>query len=211
MAVRDDIERFFAPPHPQQGGFAKSSLHQNRREVQGVFIRRAIAESQVLKQDPKGRHSLFATCMVIGAGIDLLSKFHAGGDKGGVGVRFKTFLEQYMFKGRADAADRAAVVYEGVRCPMVHSFTLHSKKHHVSVVSHVPELERQSVWRSKKNRNDFMVSVEGLFADYVKAIRAYKRDLLKRPDLQKNFAAVLPDYGYIRMSRKVALTLSDWD
>jgi hypothetical protein len=202
MTVQERIEWFFTPPDPEQVGLERSSLHQNRREVQDVFIRDVVLEDQVLNRDPEGRHALFATCMAISAGIDLLSKFYVGKGNAKVIDRFVPFLERYMFAGLRDAHDRAMILYEGVRCPVVHSFTLHATGYKVKLVSHVPELQVKSVWRFKSKPTEYLVSVEGLFTDYVKALNAHKAELLTTPDLQVNFQRILPDYGYIRMSDK---------
>jgi hypothetical protein len=199
MTLQEQIEWFFAPPDPEQSGLERSSLHQNRREIQDAFIRRALPEDQVLPLGPDARHALFATCMVIGAGIDLLSKFWKGEDGPGSGKRFKDFLKEYMFKGAPNADTLAEVIYEGVRCPMVHSFTLFQKKHKLSVASHEEALESKAVWRFK-SKPAYVVSVEGLFTGFVHALNAYKAELLTSAELQARFQKMLPDYGYIRMS-----------
>jgi hypothetical protein len=205
MTPDEQIGWFFAPPYPEQEGLERSSLHQNRREIQDAFIRKAIPEDQVLPLGPDERHALFATCMVIGSGIDLLAKFYAGSDStapGGVTNRFLNFLERFMFSGFQDSRDLARIVYEGVRNPIVHSFTLHSKRRRVKLVSRIVELESKAVWRFKSKPTEYLVSVEGLFTDYVKALNAYQAELWGSPDLRAKFAGMLPDYGYIRMSDK---------
>src|SRR5262245_24325897 len=91
----------FASPHAVQSGFV-STLYLNRREVQDCILGDVIAEDAVAA-DPR-RHRLFATVMVISAGIDLLAKFYAGSDKsggpGGVGDRIVGFAERFMFTGK---------------------------------------------------------------------------------------------------------------
>jgi hypothetical protein len=201
MTIDEQIEFFFAPPVPEQVGLERSSLHQNRREIQDVFVRNAYAEDDVLKRPSEERHALFATVMVIGAGIDLLAKFYRGSDKNGeVGERIIDFLQRYMFNGKPDGKVLARIVYEGLRSPMMHSFTLRSKKHSVKLVSHMPELQGKAVWKYKSKPTAYLVSVEGLFSDYIRALNAYRTDLLTNMNLRTKFALMMPQYGYIRMS-----------
>jgi hypothetical protein len=82
MTLQEQIDFFFAPPLPMQTGSASSTLHLNRREVQDCLIGDVVAEDKVLS-DPRPRHRLFATVMVIASGVDLLAKFYAGSDKSG--------------------------------------------------------------------------------------------------------------------------------
>jgi hypothetical protein len=95
----DQIDFFFAPPLPMQTGSPVITLHLNRREVQDCLLGDVIPEDRVLA-DPR-RHRLFATAMVILAGIDLLAKFYAGSDATDqVGQRIVRFAERFSFSGQ---------------------------------------------------------------------------------------------------------------
>lgn len=129
MTLKEQIEFFFAPPLPPQLGSSKSTLHLNRQEAQDCLIGTVVPEADVVS-DSRRRHRLFATAMVIAAGIDRLGKFYAGTDKSGgkmgVGDRIIEFAERFMFTGQPSARTFAEVLYYGCRNPMLHAFTLPS-------------------------------------------------------------------------------------
>jgi hypothetical protein len=163
-----------------------------------------IAEDAVVA-DPR-RHRLFATVMVIVAGIDLLAKFYAGSDKsggrGGVGDRIVGFAERFMFAGKPKARELGEVLYEGCRNPMLHSFTLHSAKYRMSLTVG-PALSSGAIWRAQGAADTFVVSVEGLYVAYITAIRSYEAELRRDIDLQAKFALMFPSYGGIPMWQAV--------
>jgi hypothetical protein len=80
-----DIAFFFMRPTATRDRHARSGLqtvlYLLRRETHDCFIGTVVAEGSVLRQAEK--HRLFATMIVIFAGIDLLAKFAAGEDKTG--------------------------------------------------------------------------------------------------------------------------------
>jgi hypothetical protein len=193
MTEQEQITFFFAPPVPEQSGDARSPLHLLRREVQDCFIGRFVSEDQVLAIAAKERHRLFATVMVMMAGIDLLSKFYAGDASTlKVGERFTAFTKAFMFKGysAAEAEKLSDVLWVGCRNPILHSFHLKNDSYRITLAS-APELAKGPVWRAKGQPDTFAVSVEGLYQAFVNAVAAYQAELLVRPELRTNFKSVL--------------------
>jgi hypothetical protein len=197
MTLPEQIDFFFAPPLVQQSGFV-SSLYLNRREVQDCLLGDVIDEDAV-GTDPR-RHRLFATVMVISAGIDLLAKFYAGSDKsggpGGVGDRIVGFAERFMFSGKPKARELAEVIHQGCRNPMLHSFTLHSAKYRMALTVG-SALSSGAIWCAPGSPDTFVINVEGLYVAYIGAIRSYEAELRARSDLQADFALMFPAYGGI--------------
>ncbi len=128
-SIQEQIDFFFTPPFPRQSGGRVSTLRLVRQEVQDCLIGDVIPEDQVLS-DPRKRHRLCATTMVIMAGVDLLAKFYAGSDDNrGSGERIQKFLTTFMFRDeRARREEYAQVLYYGCRNPLFHSFTLHQTR-----------------------------------------------------------------------------------
>lgn len=104
MTTDQKIDLFFKNPAEQPDGSIQGVLYLLRREVQDCFIGKVVPEDQVIAESQKDRHRLFATVMVIMAGIDLLAKFYAGSDEnGGVGSRIRTFAREFVFTGLPSA------------------------------------------------------------------------------------------------------------
>jgi len=199
MTLHEQIDFFFASPLTLQSGFA-STLNLNRREVQDCLLGDVIAEDAVVT-DPR-RHRLFATVMVIAAGVDLLGKFYAGSDKTGkpgvIGDRIVEFTARFVFAGKPNATELAKVLYHGCRNPMVHSFTLHSTHYQMSL-TFGPALSSGAIWRAQGTTDKFLINVDGLYVAYIAAIRRYEADLRGDPALQAKFAKMFPSYGFIPM------------
>lgn len=87
MNLEEKLGLFFKEPtiKPVQGQ-AQGTLYLLRREIQDCLIGKVLAEGQVPEEASKDPHRIFATVMVIAAGVDLLAKFYAGSDDVG-GVR----------------------------------------------------------------------------------------------------------------------------
>jgi hypothetical protein len=83
MTTGEKIDLFFKNPVIEPDGPTQGVLYLLRREVQDCFIGKVVPEDQVIAESQKNRHRLFATVMVIMAGIDLLAKFYAGSDETG--------------------------------------------------------------------------------------------------------------------------------
>jgi hypothetical protein len=199
MTLQEQIDFFFAAPQPMQTSSPVSTLHLNRREVQDCLIGDVIAEAAVAA-DPRERQRLFASVMVIAAGVDLLGKFYAGSDKsggkGGVGDRIVEFAEKFVFTGSPSAREFAEVLYYGCRNPMLHSFTLHNDRFRITQTN---ELRTAAIWRATASDRSvsYVVSVGGLYNAYVAAIRRYEEAVRTDSDLQAKFGAMFPNYGAI--------------
>jgi hypothetical protein len=192
MTVLEKINFFFAPPLPMQADGLVSPLHLARRESQSCFLDDVIPEDR-LSDNQRPPRRLFATMMVLMAGIDLLAKFHAGSDDiGKVGDRMKAFVSTFLFAGDPRAVEFADVLYIGCRNPLLHSFTLHQKKYLVALVLRGGTL---AIWRTRGNPEVYMIDVEGLFHAFFKAVAAYEAVLRIDPDLQQNFEKMFESYG----------------
>lgn len=133
MTTDERIAKFFAAPHPLQTDGSMSVLHLLRREIQDCFIGDVVPEDRV--REHTGRRRLFATAMLIIAGVDLLAKFYEGTDNvGGAGRRFKAFAKRFVFAGFRDADLLAEVLWVGCRNPLLHSFSVHNHTYRVVVV-----------------------------------------------------------------------------
>jgi hypothetical protein len=205
MTLAEQIDFFFAPPLPMQIGPSVSTLHLNRREAQDCLLGDVIAEDSVVA-DPRA-HRLFATVMVIAAGLDLLGKFYAGTDKsggsGGVGDRIIDFGERFVFTGLPSACEFAEVLYYGCRNPMLHSFTLHNNRFKITLTN---DLSSSAIWRAKAPSGSisYVVSVRGLYGAYIGAIGRYEAALRTDSALQANFTAMFAIYGVIGVVSWVA-------
>jgi hypothetical protein len=196
--LEEQIDFFLAPPLPMQSGDLLSSLHLVRREIQDCLIGDVVAENLVVADGR--RYRLFATTMMILTGIDLLAKFYDGADNiGSSGRRFQAFAEQFLFQGHPRASQAAEVLYCGYRNPLIHSFTLHSKRYQIALVGGTPTSD--VLWLDRGTSESFMLSVEGLFTAFVRAVRAYDDALRGSMDLQAKFRFLFHRYGYVGVQR----------
>jgi len=196
MALDEQITFFFAVPDPEQEGEVRSTLHQLRREAQDCLIGKVVAEELVIDEARKDPHRLFATVMVLMAGIDLLSKLYAGSDKKGeVKRRFLDFSRRYVVNGSGDVDERAEALYQGLRNPLIHSFTLHSEEYQMRLV--VFQGQGHPVWLRKSDSKQVIVSIAGVFDAFVRAVRAYEEDLRRDVDLRARFSAMYAKYGTV--------------
>jgi hypothetical protein len=199
MTVQEQIDFFFAPPLPQQVGMA-SPLHLLRRELQLCLVGEVISED-VFVSDPR-RNRVFASGMVIMAGIDLLAKFYAGSDQPGeVGARFTAFASRFIFPAHPEATTFSSVLYE-LRNPLVHSFTLNSKKRTVILVT--GERRGRGVVRPVTSDEIpdpqyVVVSLDDLFVAFIRAITAYEVSLRDSASLRGNFERMFVEYGGMRV------------
>lgn len=183
------------PPerHALKGG-RHSVPYLLRREAQECLIGEIVAESKVLSSPRRRR--LFATMMVVLAGVDLLGKFYAGNDaKGGVGPRFVDFSVDCLGLPRNEA-ERLYIV----RNCLMHSFGLYDNvtQHKIAAVDHCglpnntpPVTLQAGTWE---------VCVEHLFTSFRLGIRSYYEQLKNNTQLQQNFNNMFNKYGYLKLS-----------
>src|SRR4030095_1470037 len=158
MTLEEQIDFFFAGPDPEQTGDLRSTLHLVRREVQDCLIGKVVDESQVVTVAREESHRLFATMMVLMAGVDLLAKMYAGSDKKGeVRRRFIEFSQRYVVQGGSDVDERARALYLGLRNPLMHSFTVRSEEYQLHLV--LFQASREPVWLRKSNATQVIVSI----------------------------------------------------
>jgi hypothetical protein len=195
MTLNEQIDLFFRMPTLGPEGSQQGTLYLLRREIQDCLIGTVVPEDQVLEQ--KERCRLFATVMVIMSGIDLLAKFRAGSDENGeVGQRIKAFSKEYIFRDLPSAELFSDVLYEGCRNPMLHSFTLHSKRFKMTLMQGLTN----GVIRTIHGEPDwFVLSVEGLYLAFAAAVKAFESDVRTNAAMQQNFAKMFPHYGSIGM------------
>ncbi len=198
MNLDETIEFFFTDPTVAVQGDKKSVLYLLRQEAQDSFIGRVMPEDEVVAFSRKEKHRIFATALVLFAGIDLLSKYYAGDNgKGGVGQRIGDFTERYFFRGHGTPQVYADVFYVGCRNPLVHSFNLHNAKFGLSLLSN-PDMAKSCLWHVKRSANQYAFIIEGLFNDFVKACRAYRADLqTDAAALRANFEKMFGLHGTI--------------
>lgn len=199
MTLDEQITLFFTPPETTQTGTV-STLHLARREAQDCLIGGAavVPEDEAIRftlQHPDQLHRLFATTMVIVSAVDLLAKFYAGSDKQGkVGNRIQTFAKRFLFAGHRDPDLFAEVLYEGLRNPLLHSFTFHNDTYSISLISGHPNLLIAS---NPNDQKHFVLGVEALYKAFVESVNAYHAELRSSSELQGRFATMFPRYGTI--------------
>ena len=134
-----------------------------------------VPEDQVIEESKKAHHRLFATSMLMMAGIDLLAKFYAGSDVNGkVGERIRTFAERFIFTGLPSASRFSEVLDEGCRNPLLHSFALHNKRFKLTLTDGFTH----GVLRKVTAQPDwYVLSVEGLYVAFVAAVAVYEQEV----------------------------------
>jgi hypothetical protein len=203
MPISGDINFFFAEPtvpekdHERAKG-EQSVLYLLRREAQGCLfaIRKIHPEEELLKRIPERR--LFASSMVLFAGIDLLAKFFCE-DHGKVGVRFICFGCEYL--GLSE--DEASALWD-VRNAIMHSFGLYVSKGHKVSIEQTCGHSRCRLVRKKKE--GWRLCVGHLYPALLGAIESYKRDLdANKGDLRERFERMFPKYGSMIVKRGTPL------
>ncbi len=199
MTTDERIAAFFAPPVPLQEGPNVSVLHLLRREIQDCLIGEVVPEDEVLSRP--ARHRLFATAMLLVAGVDLLAKLYEGADNvGGAGRRFKAFAKRFVFAGLANPELLAEVLWVGCRNPLLHSFSVHNQTYNMVVLVRTefapPDKFEPAVVGAPDNRT-FILSVDGLFEAFLRTIATYRKLLETDSDLRRNFDSLFPKYGQL--------------
>src|SRR5438128_2783173 len=140
MTTLDDIAFFFCEPtvnmddHRRADG-SLSTLYLLRREAQNTFteLPAIVREDQVLAPDRSRYRRVFASSMVLFAGVDLLGRLSAPAPARRVGAiqqRFTHFAVRYL-----PAVGDADVLY-AARNAIMHSFGLYdSARGHLGVVA----------------------------------------------------------------------------
>jgi hypothetical protein len=203
--IQSNLDFFFADPTDSQHGEGRrqSTLYLLRREVQDCLIGEVVGEHEVLQPSRHARR-LFASIMVIFAGIDLLGKFVRGDDAPGPGEierRFKGLIRAYMPLTPETSAREAHIIWR-VRNTVMHSFGLYDRGHtqdrHVAV-SNEPwtpnEVSPVAAPKTVQGTAVWLVSIPRLYLGFIEAVAAYEKDVRARPDLQQGFASMFEHYG----------------
>jgi hypothetical protein len=141
----------------------------------------------------KGEYRLFATMMVTMAGLDLLAKFWAGSDEiGKVGERIKGFAERYIFANAKDPKRSDEILYQAIRNPLLHSFTLYDKKLQIWLLNRQPGFD---IIENPQKAGHVLISVEGIYLAFIRGLKAYEAELVGSADLKTKFEAMYELYG----------------
>jgi hypothetical protein len=205
------IQAFFAPPTAPQSaarlGNTLTTLYLLRREAEDCFINgradtfKFVSEQAVIER-PR-RYRLFATSMVLMAGIDLLAKFAAGDDSTGRdGQRFTNYLMTYagLRQPEADALYR-------IRCALLHSFGLFDRGKKDQQTKRLVRLKlaltdtcsRQGgrCTGLSKVSGQWQLCVRHLYQLFIQSVANYRGALDPSMDLKKKFTMMFHQYGYL--------------
>jgi hypothetical protein len=183
-----DADLFFEPPTthrppPDRYGL----LHLLRRDV-----------IQCLGRDPTSNaklehRALWPAAMGILAGIDLLAKYFAGTDQGGVGSRYCEYLKRYC---QPLGPDDAETLYQ-FRNALMHSFGLYSKSRTGRVYRFGMSLCGSTLIKQGQ-KNDYVINLFVLHERFEQSVSRFQSDLDANTNLQTKFKAMFPNYGYTR-------------
>jgi len=199
-AEQTDLGFFFTPPNVSQEHAIRenkqSVLYLLRREIQDCFIGTVLEEAQVTSQPHQGRRRLFATAIMIFAGIDLLGKFASGTNSevkpnGGVTSRFTGFAKDFM----GLLPDQSSALYK-FRNAMVHSFGLYDDREQkrLSIIA-LPEQIQIGV--ISQDTDGWLLHLPELFDAFVQGVANYRSKLSSDSDLKEKFEQAFPFYGWL--------------
>lgn len=195
-----DIDFFFTlptvPPEQAIKDNKQSVLYLLRREIQDCFIGTVIDEAQVTSQLYEKRRRLFATTVMIFAGIDLLGKFVAGTNckgkaNGDVTSRFTGFAKDFM----GLSADQASAVYK-FRNAMLHSFGLFDDREQ-KTLSFQALPEKIKIGVISQTSDGWLLHLPDLFDAFVQGVEKYRYKLDSDSALKQNFGQAFPFYGWL--------------
>ena len=170
-----------------------------RTRASDCLIGRVIEDEHAPPTMIKEHRRLFATALVISAGIDLLVKFHAG-EPGpeGVGRKFKAFVNNMLIPPGALMPDvvplAGDIIHTGVRNPLTHSFGLPMGGAY-EVVLEACQPARVSD-RQAPRPNSYHVNLSGLYKAFISSITTYRASL-SDPENEARFLAAFPTLGVI--------------
>jgi len=198
QTLKGKIAHFFCEPvdSPPNGPGPEgvSTLYLLRREVQDCLFGSICEERQALTQPERRR--IFASAMVIFAGIDLLARF-ACSDVAGTGQRFESFLQRFAHvDGRPMRPTEAGAVW-AYRNALMHSFGFHFLATDGRIIPlHMYQADRPGP--VVRQRGDgWELSVDDLYEMFALAIERYEEALKADVGLQAKFEAAWDKYGTI--------------
>jgi hypothetical protein len=204
VGVAEDIAFFFTDPsamghdaHQLTG--KRSTLYLVLRESQDCFVGKTLARADLALKLPRSRYRrLFATSMVLFAGLDLLAKFYEGDDdRRRVGHRFHMFVQDEM---KLTAAEATALW--SVRNTIMHSFGLWdtNANQRVAVASTCSVPRRVDVAPVQSGGDCWTLCIEHLYRAFCSALGTYRIDLDANENaLLSKFAKMFPNYGWMEV------------
>jgi hypothetical protein len=185
-----DADIFFEEPH--------SGRHSPGQFGVLYLLRRDIFRCMgidPITRNPMNYMALWPGTMAILAGIDLLGKFFAGRDqRGGVGKRFCDYLKEYF---QPISTGDGGVIYQ-LRNALLHSFGLYSEDK--GKIYEFVLVQNQSQLIQQVPADTYIVDIRELHRRFEESVCRYKVQLENdKNDLQKNFTAMFPKYGAIRI------------
>lgn len=161
-------------------------LHLLRRDVIQCLGRDPTSNAQLKHR------ALWPAAMGILAGIDLLAKYFAGTDRGGVGSRYRDYLNRYC---QPLGPDDAETLYQ-FRNALIHSFGLYSASK--SKVYHFGMSFLGKVLITQGGKDRYTIDLPVLHERFEQSISLFQSALNADKNLQTNFKAMFPKYGAIR-------------
>jgi hypothetical protein len=208
LGRRTYIAKFFAPPTMRQSqallGDTLSSLYLLRKEAQDCLINKDADQFEYVAEETvfgayQELERLWASTMVVFAGLDLLGKFASGDDSQyRVGERFIEYMVIYGGLKKRDAS----ILYV-IRNAIMHSFGLYDRKKGLRrpfAMTQNCELPRNDRRCIRRVGRHWSLCVEHLYDSFVYSIQSYESALAKSMKLKKGFTKMYHRYGYTSVS-----------
>jgi len=199
------IATFFSEPTSTDPFGTVSTLLLVRREVQDCYVGRIVEPEDKLLTEPS-RHRLFATALVVFAGIDLLAKFLSYGRGMRIADGFVEFLTRFARSEGQRIAEPEARMIWAFRNALVHSFGLHHEDKGGRIIplfiyeqnASAPVVRRVDLRR----RDDpsvrleaWELSLDDLVEMFLLALREYRDALASDETLRTAFGQAFDKFG----------------
>jgi hypothetical protein len=191
------MNEFFRPPTdaiPPSG--VVSPLYLLRREIQDCLIGKVIDESRV-REEPQ-RHRLFASTMVIFAGIDLLGKFAF--PELAMRERFCSFISTYGTTPLTPIGDAEAKAILRYRNGLMHQFGLEVENVDGVLFPMFMFQDDKPAPVIQRGEAGWQLSIDDLYVMFVGSIERYRDALRRSPSMMVSFLTAYRDYGRIQIS-----------
>jgi hypothetical protein len=191
---QSNIDLFFQDPtSPPAPSGPRSTLYMLRRDI------RICLGINPDTGDKIDYQAIWPGAMATLAGIDLLGKFVAGGDSPrNSGKRFRRFITEYF---ETISPEDIETIYQ-LRNALMHSFGLFSQSKSGTVYRFVLTASEGTLVH-KRPTDTYWVDVVTLFDKFEDAVVAYRGDLEKNQELQKQFSKFFPKYGKVHVFKPV--------
>jgi hypothetical protein len=81
---------------------------------------------------------------------------------------------------------------QGIRNPLLHSFTLYDRKLEIWLVNRQPGFD---IIENPEKPGNVLISVEGIYLAFLRGLKAYHAELVGSEDLRSKFEAMYERYG----------------